>query len=125
MLSWQAETSCLIDGELRIAMDDIAEGDWKKLRALKPVLLDRLCDQILQGVLAIANSTADSSHERYLKLFRYIYEQDKHVSDAFNGHSRSTALMKLAVIRSLGLLTDEELNRFSEPCQEWLKGFGE
>ena len=96
------------------AVNDIVERDWKTLRALKPQLLARLCDQILRGAARITRADTPPSHARYLKLYRFIQAQDDKVAAAFNDHRRSTAIERLATIYNLGLLTDSELSHFSQ-----------
>ena len=97
---------------------EIPEKDWKVLRRLKPSLLDRLCDEVLNKIARITKDSKGRSHERYLKLWRFLREQDRVIGLAFNDHRRSTALAKVANIHSLGLFTDEEFAEFSEETRE-------
>lgn len=96
----------------------LPERDWKLLRRLEPVALERFCDRVLGEATAIANAPAKTSHERYLQLCRFLKEQDQDLASAFNDHRRSTALRKLAWIYSLGLLTEDELGSFSEETRD-------
>lgn len=96
----------------------LPERDWKLLRQLAPVALERFCDRVLREATAIANTPARTSHERYLQLYRFLKEQDRDLASAFNDHRRSTALRKLAWIYSLRLLTEEELGAFSEETRD-------
>ncbi len=96
----------------------LPERDWKLLRQLAPVALERFCDRTLREATAIANAPAKTSHERYLQLYKFIEQQDQDLASAFDDHRRSTALLKLARIYSLGLLTEEELGAFSEETRE-------
>lgn len=95
----------------------ISESDWKLLRRLQPVALERLCQAILSEVVRLASDTAAGSHARYLEVFKLIRERDEEVGEAFDGLKRSTALVKLARMRSLGLVTDEELAGFGAETQ--------
>lgn len=94
------------------------ESDWKVLRRLDRIALERFCDRALSGAAAIAGGQAGTSHERYLELYRFMELQDRDLGAAFNDLKRSTALWKLARIYSLGLLTEEELGAFSEETRE-------
>jgi hypothetical protein len=53
-------------------MSDFSERDWKVLRELKPVLLERLCGQILRRAADSATASEGKNHERFLKLWDMI-----------------------------------------------------
>jgi hypothetical protein len=92
---------------------DISERDWKVFRELHSVALERLCDKILIEARAQIEHPTKSSHEKYLTLFKLIQDRDDDIARGFNDFRRSTALMQIGVIHSMGLLTGEELRRFS------------
>jgi hypothetical protein len=92
---------------------EISERDWKLLRELKPIALERFCDRVLAELAGVASAPDKSSHERYLTAFDLIHRRNEELSHAFDGLRRSTALFQLAAMRSHRLLTDEEFARFS------------
>jgi hypothetical protein len=94
-------------------MKDGAEADWKTLRALSQIALDRYCARVLDECAAVIRDEGKSSHERYLELFKLIHERDDRIAAAFNDMRRSRAVDRLAHTLALGVLTDEELARFS------------
>ena len=94
-------------------MFKIAEADWKLFKELHPIALERLCERILQESLAVIQRTEVSAHERYLALYKLIEKRDDDVANAFNDFRRSTAVMQLGNMRSMGLLRAEEMKRFS------------
>ena len=94
--------------------NQISETDWKLLRRLEPIALGRFCQAVLSEVALLASNSAKDSHARYLKLFKLIQERDEELGEAFNDMKRSMAYVKLARMRSLGLITDEEFAEFSE-----------
>jgi hypothetical protein len=96
----------------------LPERDWKLLRRLAPLALERFCDRALSEATAIVNARSQTSHERYLKLYKLIERQDQDMASAFDDRRRSTAILKLARIYSLGLLTEEEFGAFSEETRE-------
>jgi hypothetical protein len=96
------------------AMSDIPEPDWKLLRELKPVALERFCEKVLHGAASIADASGSTNHQRYLKLYQMIQKQDRELAVAFDDHRRSTALSKIAQMHSRGLFTEEEFARFTE-----------
>jgi len=102
---------------------DFKESDWKTLRGLMDVALNRLCARILDEVTAAAGDEGFSPHERYLKVFQIMRDGDADMAHAFNDPRRSNARWKLAAIRSLDLLTDEEWSRFSEETRASVESF--
>ena len=97
---------------------DLQERDWKLLRQVATVALERFCGRVLRQAAAISNAPDKSNHERYLELYQLMKEQDRDLASAFNDHRRSTMLQKLAWIYSLGLLTEDEFGAFSEVTRE-------
>src|SRR5215217_7055944 len=91
---------------------EISERDWKLLRELKPIALERFCDRVLAELAGVAGARDKGSHERYLAAFDLIRRRDRDLADTFDGLRRSTALLQLAAMRSRGLVTDEEFARF-------------
>ena len=91
---------------------EIPERDWKVFRELHKVALQRLCDKILTEARAQIEHLTKSSHEKYLGPFKLIQNRDDDVARAFNDLRRSTALMQIGIIHSMGLFTAEELSRF-------------
>lgn len=95
---------------------DIPESDWRQFKEVHKILLERFCQQTLTEVTGIVGA-GESAHERYLKVYRLLHRQDKELARAFNGSRRSTVLIQLTVMRGMGLLTDEELLRFTPETQ--------
>jgi hypothetical protein len=98
--------------------DQIRESDWKILRDLKQLALERLCERILGEIAAVAIATSRGAHERYLDVFELIGRRNREIANAFDDLRRSNAIIKLATMRSYGLLTDEEFQRFSDETRE-------
>jgi hypothetical protein len=96
----------------------ILERDWKQFSKLKPELLNRFCQKILDEAARIATTKADSPHDQYLDLFKFIDEENRKIADAFNDHRRSTALWMIAHLYGHGMMTEEELMTFSEETRE-------
>ena len=102
---------------------DFDERDWKVLRDLKTVALDRYCAQVLEECARLIEDDTISSHDRYLRLYELIHERDKTLSDAFDGMSRSKAIFRLMAIRNLELITDDEFARFTPQLRERIQYF--
>ena len=96
----------------------IPEADWKLLRQLQPAALERFCQRVLSEVERIAADAGQTNHERYLALHELMRRRDKELADAFDYLRRSTAIFQLARMRSLDLVTDDELSRFSPETRD-------
>ena len=92
---------------------EIPERDWKSFRELHKVALERLCERILDEARAEIEHPTKSSHQKYLSLFKVMENRDNDVARGFNDFRRSTALMQIGIIHSMGLWTAEALRRFS------------
>jgi len=92
----------------------LAERDWKELRALHPIALDRFCKRVLAEIVGAASDTSRGNHERYLAICKLIEDRDRQVQHAFDDMRRSTAVMQLGHICVLGLVTEDEFARFSD-----------
>jgi hypothetical protein len=64
------------------------------------------------------NDAGMTAHQRYLKLFKLLDERNDEVAAGFDDMRRSQAMLRLANIHALGLLTDEEPARFSPGTRE-------
>lgn len=96
----------------------LPERDWRLLRSLHDVALERYCTQVLGECAAAIREAELSAHERYLRLFRLIKERDNSIAGAFNDLRRSTAIQRLAGMILLGVVTDEDLAPFSQSTRE-------
>jgi hypothetical protein len=96
-----------------IVSREILEADWKLLRQLKDLALERFCQRVLDEIGRLAADGTQTSHQRYLAVFKFIERRDRELADAFDGLRRSTAFRQLACMQSHGLFTDEERARFS------------
>jgi len=94
-------------------MDRIAESDWKLLRQLHPLALDRFCQQVLCEAGHLATDQEASAHHRYLALFDLIMRRNAELAETFDDLRRSNAFLKLACIRAHELLTDDQFSRFT------------
>jgi hypothetical protein len=106
-------------------MGDFHEADWKTLRALQPVLLDRLCTRIMDELRGVMDDTGMTAHQRYLKLFKLLDERNDEVAAGFDDMRRSRAIQRLANIYELGLFTDDELERFTPKTRDSFIGLAE
>jgi hypothetical protein len=73
---------------------------------------------VLDDIDAISRDAALTAHERYLKVDELIHTRDRKLDAAFDGLSRSDATFRLMLIRTLGLVSEEDLARFSPEVQQ-------
>lgn len=89
-------------------MREIKEADWKALRRLHPLALERFCERVLVEIERALRDGAKSQHARYLQIFEIIQQRDREMARLFDNPRRSHALIMLAQIRSQRLLTEDE-----------------
>jgi hypothetical protein len=94
-------------------MREIKEPDWKVLRRVHPLALERFCERVLAEIDSVSRNGATSHHTRYLQIFRILQQRDREMARLFDNPRRSYALTMLAQIRSQGLLTEDEFSSLS------------
>lgn len=97
---------------------DIKESDWKVFRKVRQPALERYCQRVLGDVRRIVDKKSSSYHERYLQLWKLLRDRDKTIGIAFDSPRRSQAIIQLANIDAENLLTEDELNQFSDETRE-------
>jgi len=95
-------------------VNDIPERDWKRMRALKEPALNRECERVLNRVGRIAQGSPETAHERYLKLWQLMKREDRTIGLLFDENRRSTALHTLANWYTHKVISDSQLDEFSE-----------
>jgi hypothetical protein len=98
-------------------MREIKESDWKILRKLHAVALERFCEQVLLEIERIQADGTKTFHQRYLAVYNAMRRRDKEIAQTFNDLRRSTAFAQLAAMKVRGLLTEDEFSQFSEDTQ--------
>jgi hypothetical protein len=92
----------------------IVESDWRIFRELLPIWLDRYCAKVNQQLIKKLTDPKRTQHERYVDAYKFIHRKDADLGNGFSDIRRSTATMRLHFIHNLGVMTEEELSRFSE-----------
>jgi|SRR5579862_1445258 len=99
-------------------MSEIREADWKLLRKVHKEALERFCKRVLDEFNRISKDSAKGYHQRYLDLWEVLRQRDKEMSAAFDDLRRSRAIFRIASMKGLGVLTEEELSSFSQETRE-------
>jgi len=97
---------------------EIKESDWKFLRQLRLVALERFSEQVLLEIQSINSDSAKSFHQRYLDIYEVLHRHDKEMVQTFDGLRRSTALFQLASMKNRGLLTGDDFLCFSQETRD-------
>lgn len=97
------------------------EADWKALRRMTPMLLERASARGLTRAEAILSSRDKSAHERYLELVECVESERKRLADLFDDLRRSTARMALARMVQAGVVQHEELAGFTKETRETIE----
>ena len=79
-------------------MREISEPDWRVLRRLHPLALERFCERVLAEIDRVSRDGAPSHHARYLQIFRILQQRDREMARLFDNPRRSHALTMLAWI---------------------------
>jgi hypothetical protein len=99
----------------------IAEADWKVLRRVHRLALERYCERVLAEIERVTHNSAQSSHQRYLDIFKIIEQRNREMASIFDDPKRSNALTMLARMRSDGLLTDDEFSSLGEETRSTIE----
>jgi len=99
-------------------MREIKESDWKFLRQVHTVALERFCKQVLAEIENINRDDARSFHQRSLDIYKLIHQRDKDLARTFNDLRRSTGLIHVAAMKDRGLLTEDEFSHFSQETRD-------
>ena len=102
---------------------DLPDSDWKVVRKLHDLALERFCQRVLADVDRINGVTTIKAHARYLEIFKLIEEQDKEIEWIFNDLTRFNAMEHLFAMRSRGLLSEDEFALLSQETQDQVKWF--
>lgn len=97
------------------------EADWKVLRSLHPVALERYCERVLDEMREIAADPARSQHQRYLAIYKLIHQRNDEMALAFDDMRRSMAWLRIGHMYRLGLLRPEEFARFTEQTRDGIQ----
>ena len=96
----------------------INEPDWKVVRGLHTIALERYCQRVIDEARATMDSSDDGYHDRYLKLYDLLRRRDKQLGRIFDPLKRSNAVTLLSAIKRKGLLTEDEWMRVSSETRE-------
>jgi hypothetical protein len=97
-----------------VIVREIREADWKTLRRLHPLALERFCRRVLDEIESACQDDARSLHQRYLDIWQVIDRRNREMARIFDNPKRSNAITILAQMRANELLTEDEFSSLSE-----------
>jgi uncharacterized DUF497 family protein len=80
---------------------DIAESDWRVLRELRPLALERLCERALDEIRTVSAEVGKTFHERFRAVYGLVERRNDDIARAFDAPRRSQAFFQLALMKSL------------------------
>jgi hypothetical protein len=86
----------------------LGEADWRTLRRVHPLALERYCERVLGEIGRVTYDGTRTAHQRYLEIFKIIEHCDREMASIFDDPKRSNALSILARMRSAELMMEEE-----------------
>ncbi len=92
---------------------EFPEEDWLRLHQIRPHAIERFCKRALDGIAEISKMPHLSKHDAYLKITDLIRQQDADLARTFENPQRSRAIEQIRLMESFGILTPEELSRFT------------
>ncbi len=90
------------------------ESDWKKFVKVKKSSLDLFCQKVNSELAERLSNNEKSAHDIYLDVYQFINKKDKLLANTFDGHSRSKACLQLLQMRNQNLVSQEQLDEFSD-----------
>ncbi len=102
----------------------ISERDWKIFRELYTIAEERLCARILTEARVEIDREGTTAEQRYRELLGVIDSGMADLERGFDAPSRSNAFSQLVIIHHLGLLTGNELRRFSAETLAYVEAYG-
>jgi hypothetical protein len=105
-------------------MKDIREADWKVFREVHGAALERFFERAVREMERnmAAGEGKGNWRERFWEVLEPAQKRRKEAAELFDDFRRSTALIFLARLRREGLVTDEEMGRFSEETRKYVAG---
>jgi hypothetical protein len=100
---------------------DIAESDWKIFKELHPIALDRFFTRSVKEIRSALETKDKSAKEQFWRAFDLADKDRKQAAQLFDDYRRSTAMLMTAALFRRNLITEPELNRFSQELREQVK----
>ena len=94
--------------------DQPGESDWKRFRKIVPELRERYLRERNSEIAALLRDESSTPTNQFWTASERIEEIGKILRSCLDGHSRSTMMNYLMMMHRHQLLTDEDMNGFSD-----------
>jgi len=101
--------------------DTPQESDWKAFRRMVPELRERYLGRRIPKLLAVLQDESLTPTERFWKVEERIDKEAKVLRKCLDGHSRSRMFLFIMQMRRSRMLTDEDLEPFSDELREQIQ----
>lgn len=99
----------------------VKESDWKVFRKRVPELRERYLRVRNAELAALVADEALTPTERFWNLEERAREIAKILRECLDGYSRSKMVLSMILMRRHGMLSDEDLEQFSDELREHLR----
>lgn len=96
----------------------IPEKDWKHFKVVHDVAMERYCSRVIEECQEVLTDAGVSARDRFLQVSRLVRERNREMASAFDDMRRSTAVLRLATMIGLEVVTAKELEQFSSLVRE-------
>ncbi|MCC9603765.1 hypothetical protein LOC67_24710 [Stieleria sp. JC731] len=101
----------------------VNQSDWKRFRVVRDGALERLCERALDAISATISEKTLSHHARFLQVYEKVHEYNDQVANGFDDLSRSRMIQQIAYLRSMNLISDTEMEGFTQETQDVVARF--
>jgi len=99
-------------------MKDPMESDWKKFRAMVPILRERYLAERNAGILRKFTDAKKTETERFWDAMEAMEVEARILRQCLDGHSRSKMWLYLLTMARAGMLKKEDLVGFSDELRQ-------
>jgi hypothetical protein len=94
------------------------ESDWKKFRAIVPMLRERFIAERNTLIAAMLADPKKTETERFWDALEKMEKEAKTLRRCLDGHTRSNMWLHMMSMRAAGMLKKADLADFSEELQK-------
>jgi hypothetical protein len=99
-------------------MHEFPEHDWKVFKKLQVQAHFRYAQRALDEAGRILADQAKDPYERFDALAKLMREREEEFNGSLTDHRRSAAFYVTSIFYRLGLVTDQELEQFTDQTQQ-------
>jgi hypothetical protein len=100
---------------------DIKESDWKIIRDLNPIAVERYYERTVAKIASIVAAADKTGRERFFEIAEVVKNDRSEAAYLFDELRRSNALLKLTLLHAQQLVTEKEFSQFSPETREIVK----